>query len=114
MRPEYEYSEETKNNIIGTLILNIVEAVLIGTLAHFVTVLLGPQNSSLTILLGISVFASIVSSGIIIPITLFSAIFFYRRNIDPDTVMSPYLATFGDIVSLFALYLTTQVIIGGG
>jgi cation transporter-like permease len=94
--------------------LNVVEAVLIGILAHLVTVLLGSQRSSLVILLGISVFASIVSSGIIIPITLFSAIFFYRRNIDPDTVMSPYLATFGDIVSLFALYIATRVIIGGG
>ena len=36
LRPEYEYSEETKNNIIGTLILNIMEAALIGTLAHFI------------------------------------------------------------------------------
>lgn len=114
VRPEYKYSEEIMHNIIGTFILNVAEAALIGILAHFVTVLLEPQNSSLIILLGISVFASIVSSGIIIPVTFFSAIFFYRRNIDPDTVMSPYLATFGDIVSLFALYLATQVIIRGG
>ncbi len=113
VRPEYEYSEEIKNNIIGTFALSIMEAILIGVLAYFVTVLLETHHSNLIVLLGISVLASIVSSGIMIPITILSAIFFYRRNIDPDTVMSPYLATFGDIVSLCALYIATQVIIGG-
>ena len=111
--PRYEVSDEIFQNTVGAFTLSIIEASLIGVLAHFVMVLLGARTSSLMVLLGISVFGSLISSGIMIPITVFSTIFFYRRNIDPDTVMSPYLATFGDVVSIIALFLAALVVTGG-
>jgi len=113
IEPVYGLSDEVTQNVIGAFTLSILEATLIGVLAHFTTVILGAHASDLIALLGISLFATLISSGIMIPITVLSTIFFYKRNIDPDTVMSPYLATFGDVVSIFALFIATKVVMGG-
>lgn len=113
IEPEYEISDDIVQNMVGAWTLSVIEAGLIGILAHFVSVLLGTYTSNPVVLFEIAVFASLLSSGLMIPVTVFSAIFFYRRKIDPDTVMSPYLATFGDIVSISALFLAAKVVAGG-
>ncbi len=112
IEPRYKISDEIAQNIIGAWTLSTIEAGLIGILAYFVTILFGMHTSNLVVLFEIAVFASLLSSGLMIPVTVFSAIFFYKRGIDPDTVMSPYLATFGDVISISALIVAAQIVTG--
>ncbi|WP_135605377.1 magnesium transporter [Methanococcoides sp. NM1] len=106
-----ENNPELTNNILGSLLLSLILSVILGILGHGMTVLLGLESAGVLSLTLIAVLAG-VSSGIILSvIAVFLAIGMFRFGFDPDNVVTPAIATIGDIVSILMIFLSAKVVL---
>lgn len=106
-----ENNPELTNNIFGSLLLGLILSVALGILGHGMTVLMGLESAGVLSLTLIAVLAG-VSSGIILSvIAVFLALGMFRFGFDPDNVVTPAIATIGDIVSMLMLFLSAKVVL---
>ncbi|NYT19994.1 MAG: divalent cation transporter [Methanosarcinales archaeon] len=106
-----ENNPELTNNIFGSLLLGFILSVVLGILGHVMTVLLGLESAGVLSLTLIAVLAG-VSSGIILSvIAVLLAIGMFRFGFDPDNVVTPAIATIGDIVSMLMIFLSAKVVL---
>jgi mgtE-like transporter len=102
---------ELTNNISGSLILSIITAAILGFLGHFVTLALGFESAGALTLILICVISAFASGIILSFVAVFLAIGTFRFGFDPDNVVTPSIATIGDIVSMLMLFLTAKMVV---
>lgn len=102
---------ELTNNISGSLLLSFIMAVLLGFLGHFVTLALGFESAGAFKLILISVIAGLTSGVILSVVAVLLAIGMFRFGFDPDNVVTPSIATIGDIVSMFMLFVAAKMVV---
>ena len=102
---------ELTNNISGSLLLGFLMAVLLGLLGHFVTLALGFESAGAFKLILISVIAALTSGIILSVVAVLLAIGMFRFGFDPDNVVTPSIATIGDIVSMFMLFVAAKLVV---
>jgi len=102
---------ELTNNINGSLLLGFFMAVLLGLLGHFVTLALGFESAGAFKLILISVIAALTSGIILSAVAVLLAIGMFRFGFDPDNVVTPSIATIGDIVSMFMLFVAAKLVV---
>ncbi|MDR6223482.1 magnesium transporter [Methanococcoides alaskense] len=106
-----ENNPELTNNIYGSLLLGLIMSIALGIIGHTMTVLLGFESAGILALTSIAVLAG-VSSGIILSvIAVLLAVGMFRFGFDPDNVVTPSIATIGDIVSMLMLFLSAKVVL---
>lgn len=106
-----ERNPELINNIGGSLTLSLILTFLLGLMGHYMTVLLGLESAGPLILISIAVIGG-VSSGIILSIiTVLLALGMFRFGFDPDNIVTPSIATIGDIVSMFMLFVAARMVV---
>lgn len=102
---------ELTNNINGSLLLGFLMAVLLGLLGHFVTLAMGFESAGAFKLVLISVIAALTSGIILSVVAVLLAIGMFRFGFDPDNVVTPSIATIGDIVSMFMLFVAAKLVV---
>lgn len=102
---------ELTNNISGSLLLGFIMAVLLGFLGHFVTLALGFESAGALKLILICVISALTSGVILSFVAVLLAIGMFRFGFDPDNVVTPSIATIGDIVSMFMLFLSAKLVV---
>lgn len=107
-----ERNPELVNNIYASLLLSLVFSIVLGVLAHYVSVLSGVQDTSILVLITISVLASMLSGFVLIAVAVTFSILSFRHGIDPDSAVSPTMATIGDIVAMAMIFLAARVVLG--
>jgi mgtE-like transporter len=106
-----ENNPELTNNVSGSLLLSFIFSVVLGVLGHYVTLALGLESAGALTLTVIAVIAG-VSSGVILAIVaVLLALGMFRFGFDPDNVVTPAIATIGDIVSMFMLFIAAKVVL---
>jgi mgtE-like transporter len=106
-----ENNPELTNNVFGSLLLSFIFSVVLGVLGHYVTLALGLESAGALTLTVIAVIAG-VSSGVILAIVaVLLALGMFRFGFDPDNVVTPAIATIGDIVSMFMLFIAAKVVL---
>lgn len=106
-----EKNPELTNNVFGSLLLSFIFSVVLGVLGHYVTLALGLESAGAVTLTVIAVIAG-VSSGVILAIVaVLLALGMFRFGFDPDNVVTPAIATIGDIVSMFMLFIAAKVVL---
>ena len=106
-----EKNPELTNNVFGSLLLSFIFSVVLGVLGHYVTLALGLESAGVLTLTVIAVIAG-VSSGVILAIVaVLLALGMFRFGFDPDNVVTPAIATIGDIVSMFMLFIAAKVVL---
>ena len=106
-----ERNPELTNNILGSLILGFILSVALGILGHGMTALLGLESAGVVSLTLIAVLAGVSSGLILAVIAVFLALGMFRFGFDPDNVVTPAIATIGDIVSMFMLLMAAKVVL---
>lgn len=101
---------ELTNNISGSLLLGFLMAILLGFLGHFVTLALGFESAGAFKLILICVISALTSGVILSFVAVLLAIGMFRFGFDPDNVVTPSIATIGDIVSMFMLFLSAKLV----
>ena len=106
-----ENNPELTNNVFASLLLSFIFSVVLGVLGHYITLALGLESAGALTLTVIAVIAG-VSSGVILSIVaVLFAIGMFRFGFDPDNVVTPAIATIGDIVSMFMLFIAAKVVL---
>ncbi|AKB17944.1 MULTISPECIES: magnesium transporter [unclassified Methanosarcina] len=101
---------ELTNNISGSLLLGFIMAIMLGFLGHFVTLALGFESAGAFKLILICVISALTSGVILSFVAVLLAIGMFRFGFDPDNVVTPSIATIGDIVSMFMLFLSAKLV----
>lgn len=102
---------ELMNNISGSLLLGFIMAVLLGILGHYVTLALGFESAGVFKLVLICAISALTSGVILSFIAVLLAIGTFRYGFDPDNVVTPSIATIGDIVSMYMLFLSAKLVV---
>ncbi len=104
------HNPELMNNISGSLLLGFIVAIILGFLGHFVTLALGFESAGAFKLILICVISALTSGVILSFVAVLLAIGMFRFGFDPDNVVTPSIATIGDIVSMFMLFLSAKLV----
>jgi mgtE-like transporter len=107
------WNDEMKENFKASLILSVVMSFVAGLLA--LVVIYASVESSASLLLKIVVIAVLAGSiaGIVLAfITIAIIMYAFKRGLDPDNVIGPSLATFGDVITLICIF-GVAFLIGG-
>ncbi|MEL7664913.1 MAG: magnesium transporter [Methanosarcina mazei] len=102
---------ELVNNISGSLLLGFIMAILLGVLGHFVTLALGFESAGIFKLILICAISALTSGVILSFVAVLLAIGTFRFGFDPDNVVTPSIATIGDIVSMLMLFLSAKLVV---
>ncbi len=105
------FGKVTKIHIKTAIILSIITSLVCGLLAYATTYILG-INSSFFDLLAIAFITGVVSSAILSLLTVAVAVIGFKRGLDPDNVISPTIATLGDVLTILFLFMTAAFIGG--
>jgi Permease, similar to cation transporters len=104
-------NKELTNNIIGSMILTVIISIFLGILGHFVSVLLGFGSAGLLELVLISLLSGFFSGLILSFISVYLAIGTFKFGFDPDNVVTPSIATIGDIISIMMIFVFAKMVI---
>lgn len=97
------WNDELKQNIIGSLILSFLVAIIIGVLAYATSIFLHVYPNPVK-LISIVLLAGIISGIILTLMTIGIIYLVFKRGYDPDNITGPALATFGDIVTMLCIF----------
>ncbi len=95
-------------NILASSFLVIFVSLILGSLAYLATFLF--FHIKFVEIIYISLFAAILTSSILLPLTIKTSLWLYKRGHDPDNIMGPYITTVGDVVSIAAILLAIIII----
>lgn len=105
------HNPELINNISGSLILSFITAILLGFLGHFMTLAFGFESAGAFKLTLICVISAMSSAVILSFVAVLLAIGMFRFGFDPDNVVTPSIATIGDIVSMLMLFFSAKLVV---
>ncbi len=105
------WNNETKENVIASLILGLIMAVIAGVLAHTTCLILGLPSMGIWKLIGIALISGFMAGSILAFFTVGIILLAFKRGYDPDNITAPLLATIGDIITLGCIFLSTLLFI---
>lgn len=98
-----------KQNIYASMALNLMMSFTLGIMAYFVAVLTGITDANILLLTFVAVVAGFLSGFFLVFLTIFLAVFTSSKGLDPDNVLSPSVATIGDIFTVLFLFLIADL-----
>ncbi|MDV0447222.1 hypothetical protein MsAg5_11010 [Methanosarcinaceae archaeon Ag5] len=104
-------NKELTNNIIGSMILTVIVSTFLGILGHYISLLLGLESAGLLQLVTISLLSGFFSGIILSIISTYLAIGTFKFGFDPDNVVTPSIATIGDILSMIMIFIIARLVI---
>ncbi len=99
-----------RNNVVSSFLIYMAASLFLGVLAFVVSSIIGINERGFDIIL-VSLIGGLISSAINIIFTLFTTIFLFKHNYDPDDIMGPVVTTLGDIFSTLALVIGAMVVL---
>lgn len=103
------------NNIIGhnvgaSFSLTGAVALILGIIAHFVSLLFGLPSIGPVHLLLVALLAGLLAQLVLQPFTLFLTYTAFSKHLDPDNIVAPLLGMLGDVVSVIALFAASLLV----
>jgi len=98
-----------KQNIYASIVLNILMSFSLGVFAYIVAVMGGITQANIFVLTFIAVVAGFLSGFFLVFLTIFLAVFTSSKGMDPDNVLTPSVATIGDIFTVLFLFLIADL-----
>lgn len=103
------WSEEARQGVMAAVLLSLSLSALAGALAYLTSLLLGFAPASLGKLVLIATVAGTVAGILQVTVTFGILLIAFRRGLDPDNVTAPTLATVGDILTVFLLFVVASL-----
>jgi mgtE-like transporter len=98
-----------KENFYASICLNLIMSFALGVFAYLVAILVGISTASIVHLTFIAVVAGFISGFFLVFLTIFLAVFTASKGMDPDNVLTPTVATIGDIFTVLFLFLVADM-----
>jgi len=97
-----------KENIAASTVLNIIMSFILGVLAYIVSISAG-LDANMFVLVFVSLLAGLLSGIFLTFLTLFLAVYTASKGLDPDNVLTPSVATIGDIFTVLFLFISARL-----
>ncbi len=110
IKPSFKLTPLLLNNILGAFSLSFSFSAFFGVLAHLLCLLLHLPSAGIFKLTAIGFISGAVSSLILIPFTFFLSVFSFKKSVDPDDIISPAIAVFGDGVAMLSIFFAATLI----
>jgi mgtE-like transporter len=109
MKPELNHGRIFSSNIIATIFLAIVVSLVLGLAAYFLTkIIFGVSAINIVF---IALIAMLLSLVVEIPLTIFTTFWLFKKGLEPDDIMGPYVTTVADIISVVTILLAVAIIV---
>ncbi len=108
---EKGYNKIIRENVSASIILSLLVSSVLSIAAWLWSLLVGIPVTSIAILLLIALLTAGVSGVIQAFIAVFVAVYAAHRGLDPDNVTIPVLATLGDVLTIFFLFMFVELIV---
>ncbi|MBD3262682.1 MAG: divalent cation transporter [Candidatus Altiarchaeales archaeon] len=106
------WNQTLSDNFYSSILLNFLLSALTGILAWIAYSLTGASPAaSIPQLTLIAVIAGTLAGIILTLLTVSLAIYTYASGYDPDNVLSPSIATVGDVATVFCLLLAVKLVV---
>ena len=109
IEPKPRFTAELKVNVIASLILSFLASATIGVLTSTALVLAGVSVNVISLMV-VAVLAGLISGLILAALTVIVAVFTFRHGWDPDNVTAPMMATVGDFLTVFCIFLVVLLV----
>lgn len=106
LSPELKKSPILKQNISSSIILTFLLSLLLAFASKGLCELTNQAAMSLLDFIIISIFAGMISSLILLPLTIIIALKSYENGWDPDNVTTPLIAALGDLFTIPSIILS--------
>lgn len=100
---------QVKANLLAALTLSAVSSFSLGILCFLLTYLI--LKKIVLKLVIISFLSGLAVSLILVPLTLVTSVWLYKKGYDPDNIMGPFLTSLTDIISVVVLILVIGALI---
>nr|WP_302578587.1 magnesium transporter [Methanobrevibacter arboriphilus] len=110
LSPEFKRSKILSENILSSLILTMILSIFLAFLAKGICIIFGFESISLVDFTLISLFAGVISSVIMLPLTMLISLKSFENGWDPDNISTPVIAAFGDLFTLPAIILAVILV----
>ncbi len=98
-----------KENIYASITLNITLSFVLGIFAYITSLIMGITSANVLILTFIAVVTGFLSGIFLVFLTIALAVFTASKGMDPDNVLTPTVATIGDVFTLLFLFFVAQL-----
>jgi mgtE-like transporter len=106
----FSFNRIIGHNIGASFALTGSVALVLGVIAHFVSLLFGLPSIGPVHLLLIALLAGLLAQLFLQPFTLFLTFAAFSKHLDPDNVVAPLLGMLGDVVSIVALFVASLLV----
>lgn len=109
LKPELNHGKTFISNIMATVFLAFVVSVILGFVAYFLTkIIFGISAINIIFIALIAMLFSIILE---IPLTVFATFWFFKKGLEPDDIMGPYVTTLADIISVITILIAVAIIV---
>ena len=109
LKDKKDLKQFLKHNIPAVLFLVFFVSLVLGLFSYvFVYFIFDTGNQAIIL---ISVLSSLLSSIFEIPLTIGTTLWVYRKGLDPEDIMGPYVTTLGDIISIISITIIAGLLI---
>ena len=109
LEPDFKKSKVLTENIISSLILTLILSLFLAIIAKIICILFNFESMSIVDFVLISVFAGLISTVIMLPVTMLVSIKSFENGWDPDNITTPVIAAIGDLFTLPAIILSILI-----
>ncbi|RLI91037.1 MAG: divalent cation transporter [Candidatus Altiarchaeales archaeon] len=109
--PELKWNKHLSNNVLATMLLNVLMSFLLGLISYAAYELTNFKNHANVLeLTAIAVIAGVLAGLILTALSVLLAILTYARGLDPDNILMPSLSTVGDIITVICLLFAVRIV----
>ncbi|MCK4576128.1 magnesium transporter, partial [candidate division WOR-3 bacterium] len=106
----FSFNRIIGHNVGASASLTAAVALILGIVAHFISVLFGLPSIGPVHLLLIAFLAALLAQVFLQPFTLFLTFASFNKNLDPDNIVAPLLGMLGDVVSIVSIFIASIIV----
>lgn len=110
LSPKFEKSEILTENILSSIILTMFLSIILAIIANIVCFIFKFKCIDIFEMVLILFIAGLISTGIMLPITMFISLKSYENGWDPDNITTPLIAAFGDFFTLPSIIISVILV----
>ncbi|MEM2933149.1 MAG: magnesium transporter [Candidatus Pacearchaeota archaeon] len=109
LKPELNHGKIFTSNIAATVFLAFVVSMVLGISAYILTkIIFGISAINIIFISIIAMFFSLVLE---IPLTVLAIFWFFKKGLEPDDIMGPYVTTLADVISIITILMAIAIMV---
>lgn len=111
IKPNFRRTHLLMKNFYSMLIISFITFPILGFVAGFFNIIFSGSDLGLIFFPLITLLSGMITISSLMFLSIFVSYMTYRKGLDPDNVVVPFLTTVGDFIGITVLLLVTALVI---